>query len=314
MRFLILLFSFTLTATAAEALVPRDSALIDRDKVLVGDLFDVQGDVALQPVGDAPAPGMSHTFDAYALRRVANAYNLGWAPTRLDIRAVVKRDSTPVTNQQIRDAVRNAVTEKMSSQNISMDNLDVILDRHNMEVQLPASVTDPVVRVIDLAYNPADYRFKGMLMIETGADGVVPTLLPLNGRAIPNVKVPTLVHTVTEGTVLTEADVEYVLMPVNKTGGDIILSIDQLSGKEMRRDVAQGQLLRSRDIRPQQLVKRGGMVTMVVESGAMRVTAQGRALANAAEGETVRVMNSISNRVIEGKVLPDGNVSIARAI
>jgi len=138
MRFLILLLSFALITTAAEAVMPRDSALIDRDKVLVGDLFDVQGDVGLQPVGDAPTPGMAHTFDAYALRRVAKAYNLNWAPTRLDIRTIVKRDSTPITNQQIRDAVRNAVSEKMSGQNMALDNLDVVLDRHNLEVQLPA--------------------------------------------------------------------------------------------------------------------------------------------------------------------------------
>ena len=51
---------------------------------------------------------------------------------------------------------------------------------------------------------------------------------------------------------------------------------------------------------------RGSLVTMKIETPFMTVTAQGKAQQDGAEGEIVRVINTQSNRVVEGTVTGPG--------
>ena len=53
---------------------------------------------------------------------------------------------------------------------------------------------------------------------------------------------------------------------------------------------------------------------MIVERGALRITARGRALSDAAAGETVRVINLQSNKTVEGLVQPNGDILVTSNI
>jgi flagella basal body P-ring formation protein FlgA len=72
-------------------------------------------------------------------------------------------------------------------------------------------------------------------------------------------------------------------------------------------------LLRASDVMPARLVTRGALVTLKIETPYMQLTAQGRALQDGAEGETVRVNNTQSNRMVEGTVTGPGVVLIHTA-
>jgi flagella basal body P-ring formation protein FlgA len=58
------------------------------------------------------------------------------------------------------------------------------------------------------------------------------------------------------------------------------------------------------------LVRRGQPVTLTVRSGALTITAQGRALADGRESDMVRVVTSAS-RTLEGVVEASGAVRVA---
>lgn len=313
MRKLVLTLALTLIATPAAASISViEASTIDRDKVLVGDLFTVDNnDLALKPVGDAPAPGQTNTYDVNALRRVAKAYEIAWSPSRLDTKALVKRDSTEITNKEVVEIIRTGLAEKTKATVDGADNVEVLLDRRALNVQLPASVGKPIASLVDVSYNPLDYRFKGTLMVESADNSMQqPLMIPVTGRALPQINVPVLTRNISRGDVVNEGDLEFVAVPANKLGADIITQASDLVGKEARRDLTQGNALRSRDFRAQQLVKRGGIVTMVIERGPLRVSAKGRALGDAGVGDTVRVLNIQSNRTIEGTVAKDGSVSV----
>lgn len=316
MRNLVLTLAFlTVASPAMAAIAVIEHSIIDRDQVLVGDLFTTNDTLAAKPVGDAPAPGKSNTYDVNALRRVARAYDIAWTPSRLDTRAIVQRASTEISNKQILDIVRGSLVEHTKSAVDEADSVEILLDRRTLSLHLPASIKQPVASIIDVDYNPADYRFKGTLMVED-ADGSMdqPMLIPVTGRALPQVNVPVLTRNIGKGGVIAGNDVELIAVNANKLGQDILTSVSDLVGKEARRDLNEGQVLRNRDFRPQQLVKRGGLVNMVILAGQMQITARGRALSDAGVGDAVRVLNLQSNRTIEGTVLPDGNVSISPSI
>lgn len=307
-RTLFALAVLALLAVPAHAIGIRGTSIIDRDKVLVGDLFDVSGDAAQQPVGDAPAPGQSHTFDVYALQRVARAYDISWSSADLGVKSIVQRASTPVSNAQILTAVREALAEAQPQ--TKADDAEIVLDRRNLELQLPASVKNPSVSLVDMKFNSISHRFSGMLMVQGSDAGTEPQLIPLSGRAIPQMRVPVLTRAVSSGSTVSDADIEMAVMPVNKVVGDVLTDVRAFKGKELKRDMAAGAWLRNADLRPAQLVRRGNTVMVGIARGGLSITTRGRAMGDAGVGDTVRVMNVSTNRVVEGVVQADGSVAV----
>lgn len=305
MRYLIALF--VLFATPVMAATVREQTTIDRDQVVVGDLFDDVGEAAAQPVGTAPAPGAKNTYDVSALNRVAKAYNLNWQPNRLDVKAIVSRAATKVSTAQIQDAVRTTLADQIKTGTTTK--YDVQLDRRQLELNLPASQTVANVKLVDFNYDPKSYRFSSSLIVELNGTDTAP-VTALTGRAVPQYEVPVVLHRIEPGVVIAESDLSYITVAADKITPDLIRDINQMAGRETRRPLMEGSTISANDLRPALLVKRGNMVTMVVETGSLRITARGRALADAAKGQTVRVMNLQSNKTVEGTVSDNGDVLI----
>jgi flagella basal body P-ring formation protein FlgA len=86
---------------------------------------------------------------------------------------------------------------------------------------------------------------------------------------------------------------------------------EQALGLEARVALYPGRPIHPADLGPPALVERNARVTLVFRSGALTITAEGRALSRAAAGEAVRVMNLSSRATVTGTVEPDGRVAVA---
>jgi flagella basal body P-ring formation protein FlgA len=64
------------------------------------------------------------------------------------------------------------------------------------------------------------------------------------------------------------------------------------------------------DIEAPALVKKGDLVTVVLKSGMLNLTVQGRAMQGGAEGDSVHVINTASNRLMEGVVTGQQTVAV----
>ena len=58
------------------------------------------------------------------------------------------------------------------------------------------------------------------------------------------------------------------------------------------------------------VVKRGDMITILAESGNLRVTVRGRVLVKGHMGELIRVQNSMSKKIIYARVINNSTVSV----
>lgn len=83
-----------------------------------------------------------------------------------------------------------------------------------------------------------------------------------------------------------------------------------LVGMRMRLSLTAGGVVSHRHLERPSLVKRGERVLLISGARGFSVQMHGRALADAAAGERVRVENTSSSRVVEGRVTPDGKVRI----
>ena len=79
-----------------------------------------------------------------------------------------------------------------------------------------------------------------------------------------------------------------------------------LLGREVRRTVYAGQPIKEQNTRAPRLVKRNQLVTLKYLKGPLEISMSGRAMGEAAEGESVSVMNLESRQVVEGIVQAGG--------
>ena len=72
--------------------------------------------------------------------------------------------------------------------------------------------------------------------------------------------------------------------------------------------------LRETDVWHPILAKKGTLVTMTVATENMTLSATGRALENGSLGDRIRLVNTSSNKTVEGMVMADGSVNISRGL
>lgn len=85
----------------------------------------------------------------------------------------------------------------------------------------------------------------------------------------------------------------------------------ELAGFTLARSVVAGTVISPSVLAADHIIHRGDVVTLIAQSGAMIVRAQGRAMNDAALRATVRVQNLGSGRQVEGVVSGAGVVEVA---
>lgn len=100
------------------------------------------------------------------------------------------------------------------------------------------------------------------------------------------------------------------LEPRNVAGltGGYLTARTEAEGKILRRAVAPGTILNAALLDRPRLIRRGERVRIRVGTASFMVDSEGEALADAAEGDHLRVRNTRSARVVEGVVDSEGNV------
>ncbi|MDP1679660.1 MAG: flagellar basal body P-ring formation chaperone FlgA [Candidatus Nitrotoga sp.] len=110
-----------------------------------------------------------------------------------------------------------------------------------------------------------------------------------------------------QGHVLRAEDIGSQKSELAQTG--ILTDPLQAIGKVLKYSVGAGQVLKQDMLRAPYAVRQGQTVQIQVERQGFKIHADGQALSNAAEGQTVQVKTS-SGQVVSGTVQPDGAVNI----
>ncbi len=85
---------------------------------------------------------------------------------------------------------------------------------------------------------------------------------------------------------------------------------DEAVGREAARTIYPGRPIRPADLRNPARVERNQKVMLTYTVGGLTITAEGRALARAGVGETVRVMNTASHGTVDALIAEDGTVAV----
>ncbi|HEY8507989.1 MAG TPA: flagellar basal body P-ring formation chaperone FlgA [Steroidobacteraceae bacterium] len=110
---------------------------------------------------------------------------------------------------------------------------------------------------------------------------------------------------------ISPSDVEVQVREVVGTGESYLRSVEELSGRTLKRPLPAGTALTADVLIEDVLVRRGQQVTLLAGVPGLEVRATGRALNDARAAGRVRVQNISSNEVVEGTVERAGVVRVS---
>lgn len=292
------------TPALAAAVVLRPAAVIDGDVVTLGDLWDNLGNKARTVITHAPQPGRRVMLDADWLGAVAAAHGVDWRPLSRTERIVVERRSTVVGTDEIVAELKQA----LSARGVA-DNTEIQLVGRDVALHLPVgSSVALAVRAID--YDERTGRFAATVEAATSGN---PVQVRVDGRLHAVTEIPVLTRGMQKGDVVGEADVAWTTLRSNQVQRGVLTEHEQVVGQQLRHAVRAGQPLRAHDLQRPVLVSKGSLVTMVLNSGSMQLSAVGRAVEDGGAGETIRVTNTQSKVTVQATVEAPGVVSVLPA-
>lgn len=291
------------TLEYSSTLTLRDRIMVDGDVVRLSDLFQEplsDGDIA---VAQAPKAGQTLTLDARFLQHVARAYRLNWKPGSKYEKVVIGRMSQRVTAPMVRDAVAIAVQERIGSSS----DLDIALDGGDLELDLPTDVENSVA-VSAINFDPNSNRFAAILVAP--ADG--PPVIQRNvfGTVYEMAQIPVPNRLISAGETISAADLEWQPVHLKRLTGSSLTDTEQLIGRMAKRPLKAGQILRQSDVAISPVIRKNDLIRLVVKTGQMTLSVQGKAMQDAALGQTIRVINVNSNRQLSGTVIDAGTVAV----
>lgn len=287
---------------ALPASYSRTHATVSDGVVRLGDLFTNTGAKAGSTVDSAPQPGSEMVYDVHRLAAIARAHGLVWQAQSWSERVVVKRPGHTINGDEIRAAINTALEARGLSGKWR-------LALTNRQPRLSVPLDQPAIaRVASLRFRARTGRF--VAVVTNGADNDSRPRLTVSGRVIRLREVPTLNRRVKSGDIIRRGDIKWVTMRADHLSRNVITDAESLIGMTPKRVAAVGKTMGNGDVRRPRMVKKGSIVTMILNTPHMVLTSKGRAMEHGARGDTIRVMNLKSKAMIEAEISGANSVRI----
>ena len=285
-----------------QAAALRSNVTVEAEFVRLGDIFVDAGAKAEIIVAGAPAPGAKEIFTARRLWVIAREHDLDWSPASRYDRVTVERAGRLIEPAEILDQVKAALVRV----GVPADH-EIRLANNKLSL-FAALGQEPPFTVQNARYDARTGRFAAIVVVPTGDRSA--KRAQVTGNAYAMIEVPVLNRRMRRGELISRDDLDILLKRKTGVGRNAILDVARIIGQTPRRLLKAGVPLRPGDLRRPIVVVKGSLVTLVMRTKNMILTAKGRAAHDAAMGEAVRVVNTRSKTAVEGIVEAPNRVLI----
>ena len=296
------LCAFGLITSATAAPVLKDNITVISPIVTVGDMFDNAGLLAEQALFRAPAPGTVGQVSLQSIR-VATAKigidsfeNPGFFNVNVARAGVV----VDITNFE------ELIAADLKSRNLIQDSMRLTASLNTELGPLFAQEGGTPVTLTNLRFIPANNQFSARFQLQ-GQNRPV----DIAGRLDFSIMTPHLVRALPVDSILSPEDIEMRSVPLQYANSAGVPMLEQLVGRQLQRNQLGGTALKLSDVVEPTLISRNQIVTLFLKSGAMTLTVKGQALNDASVGQSVSVLNLLSNTVVQGIAKSPGTVEIS---
>lgn len=288
--------------SAAPAIRIGRKATVDGPTITLGEVARISGFTADAKerlagidLGPSPTVGTGRLLPrAYLKTALANGGVGPGVKLKLPSRLEVQRRARTLRGSALASRVRDAVRERMPHAPEDVQGIEV---QSLPDLKVPKSARIAVILPDDADYRgrtQAELRItdRGELvrsqrvMVQIDAMG---TVFGLPGAA-------------RRGQSITPAELVEIRLPESEIPRDAIRDRAEVERARLRRDVKGNEPLRASALELPPLVQRGDLVTMIAVRGAVRLTARGEALSQGRRGDTIKIRNLASKKVVGGRV------------
>jgi flagella basal body P-ring formation protein FlgA len=288
------------TAEAMAAPMLANRSVVIEPRVRLGDLFKNIEEKAGIEIDVAPAPGQSATYYSHQLMGYAKAYGLKWRPTSNLDRVIIERAGQSVPREVVEAEVRKHLAEA----NVPAE---YELDFPYRSLRLFVAVDQaPSIRLENFTFESQTGSFTATA--SAPADDKAAERHAISGRIHTLTDVPVLTRRIQPGDAIRPADVGWAKLRASYLNRSNILDPRDLIGQTPTRVLFENQPLRMGDTKALIVVARNDTVTMTFQTPRMMLTTQAKALDDGAKGDTIRVANVNSKRVVEATVVGPNQV------
>jgi len=298
----IVVFIIAFVSTALAAPVLRSRPVVDGETITLADILTETGDAGAVVVAAAPRPGRRAMISISRLRAIARANGVPWKPRVGTGRITVRRASVAVTEVEVADRIAQTLANDEPGSRYRVE-----LGTRSLRVDLPID-SPTTIDILTLDLDRRRGRFRARIAIAAGTPYAIQATVV--GRATAMVDIPVLRHRLARDAVIGADDIEWIDYRRDRLPSAVITAAEDLVGRGQRRGLRPGRPIRASDLRAPLLVDKGSQVLMTYRTSFMVLSVVGRALDEGGAGETVRVLNLTSNRVVEATVAGSSRVTV----
>lgn len=298
------LLSLLAGSTAFAAPVLKAEVSVNHPVITVGDMFEDAGLLAERALFRAPEPGTTGIVSLDAVRAAATKAGLtdytqdGLLSVRVERRATVVDTVT----------LSGLISNDLEVRGLLPTGAELHTRFDNPALSYNAEAVETPVTLVALRYQPGAASFAARFQV---AGMELP--VDVSGSIDLLVEVPHLAASLKAGTVLTPADIEMKRVSIDFADQSGIENLDDLVGKQLRRNARAGVMLKAADVTEALAVRRNTQVTVLLRTGPMTLTVVGQSLGNAVIGQPVQVMNTVTRKILNGVATANGAVEITTA-
>lgn len=225
--------------------------------------------------------------------------------------SIGKNDRQEVIRQKyqtIPETKFREIFHKYLYRNLNNTECDVVISR----LKITGNVPVPEGKISFQEYQKGKRRFEGhiSLIVVVMVNGVVKNKVKLSGWADIFQPVVCASRDIRRGERISKDDLYFVKRNISHLSSKILTDMNKIIGFMAKHNIKKDTSLKKWMFEKYPIVDRGDIVTILAESGDLKVTAIGRVLMKGYEGELVKVENLMSKKEIYAKVVNGSMVAV----
>jgi flagella basal body P-ring formation protein FlgA len=278
---------------------------VQQPLVTLADLIENAGIKGSTPVFRSPDPGTTGKVSVRRIIFAAQKYGLKFSVPPTFQMVTISRASRIIELGELKDLILDRLENKFANEN-GKGQLVIKLPPQLKKIHVDSKIQGtPSLSSLDWSNRTGRFTARFAL---AGADPII-----LKGTANLMIEVAVAKNTIARGKTLTRNDIEMKFINTGQGRQQLYTGIGKMIGLSTKRRLQRGKPIYVGDLEPPKLIIKNQLVTILLEVPGLVLRTQGKALADATKGETVRILNTQSKRIIHATAKASGLVSVTLA-
>jgi len=311
----VLIISFAVQTAIAQKIprapliVIKSEAVINGDRIYLKDILDSSSDPKLAGkiedlfIGHAPKPGKERKITGSWI--ISRLDSKKWLPKDAKVSAPkyirISRKYQKLNHQLLERVFLNYITSRLGESNFKISQFKVRGAVKYPEGRMTFSILKPIPKKLS-----GQVSLRMAVVMEGKARGRI-TLSAWIDRFEAVLCAARYLH---RGTILTSADLKMQQMNVSKSPANLVMDMQAAIGKQLKRNIKPGEIIRHNMISVPPLIRKGDKVKLIAQNGSLRIVTLGIAKSSGGAGDQIRIENITSKKIVVGRVKTYSTVEV----